>query len=100
LLQKQIPNYNKNYAKCDCFGARGLFLILDAINTIILSRRIYHEITKGVNFYAFPNVHEIYAEIELNDIRDDLNGIFEGNGHKITGLHINSTNCTMSFSAL
>jgi hypothetical protein len=98
-----------------------------------------HEITQNINFYAIQNVHEIYTEIELNDIRDDLNGtnptgnyilmndihltnatldeitgwnpiglinltisgafviedafvgIFEGNGHKITGLHINST---------
>ncbi|MDR2099380.1 MAG: hypothetical protein LBP40_00960 [Campylobacteraceae bacterium] len=91
------------------------------------------KITADINFYAVSNVREIRTDIELNDIREDLNGtnltgnyilmndivltsavldetagwepiagggdavvdkfvgIFNGGGHKITGLYINST---------
>jgi hypothetical protein len=90
-----------------------------------LSPTTNHNLTANVNFYNVPNVYEIYNEINLTNVRNELDGkyilmndieltsvtlddlagwepigdingnsfvgIFNGNGHKITGLWVDDT---------
>jgi hypothetical protein len=87
----------------------------------IINNPIYkkYDVSKNINFYAFPNIKEIRTQEDLDDIRNDLNGryilmndielketkagfdadgwipingftgTFNGNSHKITALWIN-----------
>jgi hypothetical protein len=79
-----------------------------------------HTITKNMNLYSVPMVKEIVAEYQLENIKDYLGnrymlmadikltkawlpigsrekpfiGVFNGGGHKISGLWVDDTSCT------